>query len=245
MKTLPKNRFQIDIVEGDRGTREQIVSALKRPEYRIREYDSSASFLAEDHPDRLRLLIVGSQLPGPNGLEVVEPLAERHTLGAFVAVPETLDVPTVIRLLDLGAIAIRPRPFSIAWLRSAVERAYANELHRQSVRNAFDDLAARVGRLSHRERTILDAIAQGRLNKVIAGELRVSVRTVESDRSSATEKLGARTTGEAIARYARHQILESLMRSSSQLSSPLAVANEVESHSGFSMESNEGNQASR
>lgn len=45
-------------------------------------------------------------------------------------------------------------------------------------------------RLTSREREVLRSIAQGKLNKQIAGELKISVRTVESHRGAIRRKTG-------------------------------------------------------
>jgi DNA-binding NarL/FixJ family response regulator len=58
-----------------------------------------------------------------------------------------------------------------------------------------------VAALSAREEEVLRAIAWGRSNKEIAAELGLSIKTVESYRAGAVEKLGLRTRAD-IVRYA-------------------------------------------
>ena len=53
--------------------------------------------------------------------------------------------------------------------------------------------AARLATLTAREREIFDRIVAGDANKVIAIDLGVSVRTVESHRASIMEKMKAKT----------------------------------------------------
>ena len=56
----------------------------------------------------------------------------------------------------------------------------------------------RIGRLSRRERQVLDGLAAGRPNKVIAHDLGISVRTVEAHRARMLKRLGVRRASEAI-----------------------------------------------
>ena len=55
--------------------------------------------------------------------------------------------------------------------------------------------------LSHREREVLQLIAEGRLNKQIAHMLDISIKTVETHRAAAMQKLNIRSTAELV-RYA-------------------------------------------
>lgn len=60
--------------------------------------------------------------------------------------------------------------------------------------------------LTHREREVVQLIAEGYFNRQVAGYLDISVKTVESHRASAMCKLGLRTTAELV-RYAVRQNL--------------------------------------
>jgi two-component system response regulator FixJ len=55
-----------------------------------------------------------------------------------------------------------------------------------------------LGRLSPRERQVLDEIASGHLNKQIAHDLGISVRTVEAHRAHIRDRVGVRTMAEVI-----------------------------------------------
>lgn len=63
--------------------------------------------------------------------------------------------------------------------------------------------SALVEPLTHREREILQLIAQGLPNKAIAAELRISEHTVKFHVGSILDKLGASSRSEALARAAR------------------------------------------
>ena len=68
-------------------------------------------------------------------------------------------------------------------------------LYHDVVEDNFDDsgfpgAAAARYKLTEREREVLAAIARGQLNKQIAADLDISVRTVESHRSAIRQKTG-------------------------------------------------------
>jgi DNA-binding CsgD family transcriptional regulator len=60
------------------------------------------------------------------------------------------------------------------------------------------DAAARISSLTGRERQVLEAIIGGRPNKVIANDLGLDVRTIESHRARLMRRLGVRTIVEAV-----------------------------------------------
>ena len=57
-------------------------------------------------------------------------------------------------------------------------------------------LAARLATLTQRERQVMELVVAGRLNKVIADELGISMRTVEVHRSHVFEKMRVKTAVE-------------------------------------------------
>ena len=62
--------------------------------------------------------------------------------------------------------------------------------------------------LTHREREIVQLIAEGRINKEIARLLNISVKTVETHRASAMHKLKLRTTADLVRYAIRNNIIQ-------------------------------------
>ena len=62
--------------------------------------------------------------------------------------------------------------------------------------------------LTHREREVVQQIAEGRINKEIAQELSISVKTVETHRASAMHKLKLRTTADLVRYAIRNNIIQ-------------------------------------
>lgn len=62
--------------------------------------------------------------------------------------------------------------------------------------------------LTHREREIVQHVAEGRINKEIAGRLNISVKTVETHRATAMRKLKLRTTADLVRYAVRNQLVQ-------------------------------------
>ena len=112
--------------------------------------------------------------------------------------------------IDLRSASVqRPRANSVA--TSAAERtpslpntrALAVDAARQAADSKDEETAARLASLSEREREVMQRVAAGKLNKVIADELCISVRTVEVHRARVFGKLGVRSAAEVATLLAR------------------------------------------
>ena len=62
--------------------------------------------------------------------------------------------------------------------------------------------------LTHREREIVQLVAEGRLNKEIAARLDISIKTVETHRASAMRKLKLKTTADLVRYAVRNQLIQ-------------------------------------
>jgi two-component system response regulator DctR len=113
------------------------------------------------------------------------------------------DIPMAVEALQRGALDFLEKPFVGDVLIQRLQRALAIEAAQHAERQAQQALADRLASLTEREREIMTLVAAGKLNKVIADELGVSMRTVEVHRSRVYDKLGIRSSAEAATLLAR------------------------------------------
>ena len=62
--------------------------------------------------------------------------------------------------------------------------------------------------LTHREREIVQHVAEGRLNKEVAARLNISIKTVETHRASAMRKLKLKTTADLVRYAVRNHLIQ-------------------------------------
>jgi len=98
-----------------------------------------------------------------------------------------------LRLVIYGGVPI-PRKLGPRLVNDYLERVRKGE-------------APSYQQLSPREREVLRLVAQGRTNKEIAGQLSLSVRTVERHRSSIMNKIGLQNRAELVAYAVRQGFL--------------------------------------
>jgi FixJ family two-component response regulator len=171
-------------------------------------YPDAASFLAALPPEPSSApgaLVLDVRMPGMSGLELQRLLAERHFPLPILIVTGHGDVPMAVQALKAGAYDFIEKPFKEQYLLDMVGaaiRVSQEALARQSRQRSVSERLARLGR---REREVLDGILAGKLNKVIAYELELSVKTVEAYRASIMLKMEAGSLAELATMVAKAQ----------------------------------------
>lgn len=167
----------------------------------------SAGFHAEIYSDREELI---SHAPStgivlahdePDGRGVVGLVTEMMLRSGWLPVVAFSDQPLtdqVVRAVKGGALDYLVLPMDENALAAAVERAGREAETHRSQRQRAVQARQRIATLSQREREVLDRLASGCSNKVIARDLDISPRTVEIHRMKMMGKLGARHAAEAV-----------------------------------------------
>jgi two-component system response regulator DctR len=106
------------------------------------------------------------------------------------------DIPMVVEALKKGAFDFLEKPYSDNTLVDRVEQAMAVDTAMRAQDARAQEHQARLNSLSDREREVMLRVAAGKLNKVIADELHVAVRTVEVHRARVFAKLGVKSAAE-------------------------------------------------
>ncbi|MGZ5199402.1 MAG: response regulator transcription factor [Ramlibacter sp.] len=162
-----------------------------------RGYASGEEFLAtmaaeaDPHGD---CVLLDVRMPGMNGIAVFDQLVARGLLPRLPVIFLTGhgDVPMAVDSLKRGAFDFFEKPFNDNDLMDRVEQALAAS--RQAAESAA--VRGRLATLSAREREVLDLILSGKMNKVVADELGISMRTVEVHRAHIFDKMQVKTAVE-------------------------------------------------
>jgi FixJ family two-component response regulator len=108
------------------------------------------------------------------------------------------DVPMAVDALQKGAFHFLEKPFNDGALLDIVTHAIELDRAMRSERARKAGAIARLERLTPRERDVMNCVVAGKLNKVTADELGVSIKTVEAHRSQLMKKLGIDSTAELV-----------------------------------------------
>jgi two-component system response regulator TtrR len=192
----PQTASTVYIVDDDEAVRDSLRWLLEANNYRVRTFPSGESFLAEYDEKRPGVLIVDVRMPGMSGLELQEQLIARKSSMPIVFITGHGDVPMAVSTIKKGAIDFLEKPFDETDLREIVGRMFEQANARLSQAQAQREHEAMLARLTAREQQVLERIVAGRLNKQIADDLGISIKTVEAHRANIMEKLQVTTVAD-------------------------------------------------
>ena len=197
MSLIPK-KGTVYVVDDDEAVRDSLQWLLEGKDYRVRCFDSAESFLSRYDPREVACLIVDIRMAGMTGLDLQDRLIERKSPLPIVFITGHGDVPMAVESMKKGALDFIQKPFNEDALVNLVERML--DVARQSFAG-YQQAASRealLAKLTSREAQVLERIVAGRLNKQIADDLGISIKTVEAHRANIMEKLGANTVADLL-----------------------------------------------
>ncbi|MER1940858.1 MULTISPECIES: response regulator transcription factor [unclassified Castellaniella] len=194
--TDPQLSSIIYIVDDDEAVRDSLRWLLEANGYSVRSYAGAEEFLDAYNPDQVAVLIADVRMPGMSGLELQETLIARKAPLPIVFITGHGDVPMAVSTMKKGAVDFLEKPFNEADLRRIVAGMLEQATEKVREAQVQRDQQAVLGRLTAREQQVLERIVAGRLNKQIAGDLNISIKTVEAHRANIMEKLEVTTVAD-------------------------------------------------
>lgn len=155
------------------------------------------------------LLITDLSMPNGSGADLIRKWKALKPDGRALVLTMYSDWQLLEQSVEAGADGYALKSADPETLLAAVRRVLAGETVFPDPPRAFvggdQDRERRktLQGLSAREREVLQLVAEARMNREIAEQLKISVRTVESHRANIMQKLGARTSAELIRHAAR------------------------------------------
>ena len=186
------------IVDDDQAIRRAMELLMRSVGLNHEIYHSGDEFLAAHSADRAGCLVLDIRMPGLGGLELQQKLIELDSALPIIFITGHGDVPMAVEAMQKGAVDFIQKPFRDQDLLDRIREALEMDLERRSEREEKAEVAARLDKLTKREREVMDLVVTGKPNKVIAYELGVSQRTVEIHRARVMEKMGARSLADLV-----------------------------------------------
>jgi two-component system response regulator FixJ len=187
----------VHVVDDDAAIRRAMVRLLRSEGLTTVTYDSAQAVLNGASSLSFGCILLDLQMPGMDGLQLLARLSELGIELPVIVVTGHGDVATAVKAMKAGAVDFIEKPIDEVQLLAAIDAALKEKksaARNRAVARAIEQMAL----LSPRERQVLEAIAIGRPNKLIAYDLGISVRTVEVHRAHMLDRLGVRYIGGAI-----------------------------------------------
>ena len=197
MSLIPK-RGTVYVVDDDEAVRDSVQWLLEGQDYRVRCFESAEAFLARYDAREVACLIIDIRMDGMSGLELQERLIDRDSPLPMAFITGHGDVPLAVDTMKKGAMDFIQKPFKEDQLVTLVERMLEQARSSFAEHQQAASRDALLAKLTGREAQVLERIVAGRLNKQIADDLGISIKTVEAHRANIMEKLGANTVADLL-----------------------------------------------
>jgi FixJ family two-component response regulator len=199
---MPDGKAVVFVVDDDISVRESLELLIRSAGWQPETFASAQAFLARPRSTAPCCLVLDVTLPGLNGLELQQQLAERTEM-PIIFITGYGDVPMSVRAMKAGAIEFLTKPFKddvlLEAIRGAIERSRVALRHESEMQV----LRSRLASLTPREREVMALVVTGLLNKQVGGELGISEITVKAHRGQLMRKMAADSLPDLVTMAAR------------------------------------------
>jgi two-component system response regulator FixJ len=190
------NERRVHIIDGDESVRASLEPALQSAGFASSFYDNSSSFLRNAVHPGTGCILLAVLWPSLSDDELQAVIKRLKVILPIIVLIDQSGVKTAVIAMRAGAADFIVTPVDpdvlIASIEAVLSKGPPADL--RAAARASQQLSS----LSHRERQVLERLLAGRLNKQIASDLGLSVRTVEVHRARMMKRLGVRHLSEAI-----------------------------------------------
>jgi FixJ family two-component response regulator len=195
---MSTGEFVTFLVDDDKSVLKSVSRLLKVSGFEVRAYCEGRRFLDEHDPHVPGCIILDLSLSDMSGLEIQQELATTHTDQPIIFLSGTAKIPASVKALKSGAIDFLTKPAKSSDLLAAISAARETQITARTHRDQIDGIAARLTKLTVREREVLNGVVSGLMNKQIADELGIALKTVKSHRGKMMQKMEVRTVAQLV-----------------------------------------------
>lgn len=186
------------VVDDDPAVSRVVAELVKAIRLNVEAYGSAEEFLEAYQGDGPGCLVLDVRIPGTSGTELQKRLAAAGSTLPIIFITAHADVRMAVEAMERGAFGFLEKPFRMQELCEKIQSAVTQDAEAWRRRQQREGANRRLARLTPAERRVVDLIVAGQTNKMIAGELGLSVRTVEVHRARLMEKLGLKSRADLV-----------------------------------------------
>ena len=177
------------VVDDDASIRELLAWLMKSNGLAVATFASAQQFLKSYRTGSPGCLIVDLYMPGMSGLELQHYLIEHNIVIPVIFLSARADVANAVAAVKHGAIDFIEKPFDYKKIVALAQDCLFRDQLLRGAGGNLDAKQARLALLTQREREVMHRVISGKINRVIAEELSIGIKTVEAHRAKIMEKL--------------------------------------------------------
>ena len=189
------------IVDDDEAVRDSLRWLLEGNGFSVKVFSNAEELLdfskTQSH-GMVGCLILDVRMPGITGVELHDVLLKEGINIPVIFITGHGSVSLAVKSMKKGAIDFLEKPFSDEEICKLVDSSLQKARDVSDKREVNLKAQELLAKLTPRENQVLERITAGRLNKQIADDLNISIKTVEAHRANIMTKVEARTVAELI-----------------------------------------------
>ena len=191
------------LVDDDDAVRSSLHMLISTYGLHVQSLPSAEAFLDAWHSDAIGCLVLDIRMGGISGLTLQQLLQERGISIPIVFITGHGDVSACRRAFQGGAVDFLTKPVDEQALIQSIRNGISQDIARHRTQADVDSLRGKLAQLSEREKEVLALMLEGLPNKLIARQIDLSTRTVESHRARIFIKLDAGSLAELVRRVVK------------------------------------------
>ena len=200
--TMPDTTPTVFVVDDDVSVRESLELLIMSGGWSAETFATAQDFLLRPRATVPCCLVLDVTLPGLNGLELQQQLAERTEM-PIIFITGYGDIPMSVRAMKAGAVEFLTKPFKNDVLLDAIRHALERSRVALREESELEVLRQSYASLTPREREVMVLVVSGLLNKQVGGELDISEITVKAHRGQVMRKMNAASLPDLVTMAAR------------------------------------------
>jgi two-component system, LuxR family, response regulator FixJ len=186
------------VIDDDEAARLSVCALATSMHIPAEGFASVEEFLASFDPSRPGCIVADLRMPGASGVDLLAMLAERGAQIPVIIVTAFATTPLTVKAMKGGAVTFLEKPCGNHELTDAIREALARDAAAREAEQSQREIQNRLARLTAEEQQVLGMLVEGKPNKLIAKQLDVSLRTIESRRHNIFSKTNTSTVAELV-----------------------------------------------
>ena len=188
----------IHIVDDDPGMLKYLSDLVNTLNYKSQTYGSANDFLGKYNNDGLGCLILDLRLPGISGLDLHQQLPDHGIDLPVIMISGFGDISTAVKAMKSGVLDFLEKPFKGQELLDLIHNAINQHKEIREKSNTQNKAKIRLDSLTKREKEVMELVVAGILNKDIAKQLEISIKTVEVHRANVMDKMSVKSVADLV-----------------------------------------------
>lgn len=183
----------VTIVDDDEAIRNSLRWLFSSRGHAAACFPNGVKFLENYTPEDHSCIILDVRMPEISGIEIFESLQNFSYCPPVLFLTGHGDIPMAVRVLKNGASEFIQKPFNDNEIVDLVESYIAYDQEKREKWSLQQKIRRRLAQLTTRECEVMELMLKGKLNKQVADELDIAIKTVEVHRSRVLEKMNVKT----------------------------------------------------